>query len=144
MTEFIAPSGAKVKIALAAWRDAVALKAAIAKEIIGSKVELDAGIFSGEAEINLLDITKLAALVDSSEAVYNAVFACLLKSTRDGERISENTFEPENARQDYYPIVIACLKENLAPFFKSLLSELKPVLQAYNHLKAQSEAPKSL
>lgn len=43
-----------------------------------------------------------------------------------GIRVEERLFDdvPE-AREDYYMIVFECIKENILPFFKGLLSKLK-------------------
>lgn len=126
MTEFTATSGAKVKINPADFRSAMALKSSIAKEISNSDFEVSG--FNLEKDINIADFAKLALSVDSSPAVYKALFDCLARCTYDGQKITEATFEDINARKDYYEIVIACLKENLLPFFNGLVSKLNTIM----------------
>jgi len=43
-----------------------------------------------------------------------------LDVTSGGEKITPATFEKEENREQYYPILVECLKVNLAPFFKGL------------------------
>lgn len=126
MTEFTATSGAKVKINPADFKSAMALKSAIAKEM--SKSEFEISGFDMQKDINIADFAKMALAVDSSPAVYKALFDCLVRCTYDGQKITEAIFEEVDARQDYYEIVIACLKENLLPFFNGLVSKLKPLM----------------
>ena len=129
MVDFTTQSGAKVKINPADWKSANALKTAVTKELSAAEFDLkfDMSKDFTEQDINLLDFAKLALSVDSSEAVYKAIFSCLVRCTYNGHRITEETFEDVEARGDYYEIVIACLKENLLPFFKGLVSKLKPL-----------------
>ncbi len=109
MLEFVAPSGATVVINPAPWKDAKALKKAIEREIA----------YGGEK-------TTLALVlgVDSSDAVDAALWPCLVRCTRDSMKIVESTFDDSAARTDYYDIVEACVKENLAPLAESLSSKL--------------------
>lgn len=109
----------------------MALKSAIAKELASSDLggfKMDASVKFSEQELNIADFAKLALAVDSSPAVYKALFACLKRCTYNGQSITEATFEDEKAREDYYEIVIECLRVNLSPFFKGLISKLSPFL----------------
>lgn len=126
MAEFTAQSGAKVKIYAADFKDAIALKSAIAKEL--SKADFDLNLKSLQDEIDLGNFAKIALAVDSSPVVYKHLFDCLVRCTYNGQKITEETFEEVSAREDYYEVVIACLKENLSPFFKGLISKLSPFL----------------
>lgn len=123
MTEFTAKSGAKVVINLAPWGDAKRLKAAILKEVATSGLKLDM-----EADASALVIALLS--VDSSEAVDNALWPCLVRCTRDASKIVPNTFDGEDARQDYYEIVSQCVMVNLRPLVEGLLNVLPPSLLA--------------
>lgn len=125
MTEFTASSGAKVKVNPADFKDAMALKSAIAKEL--SKADFDLSL-KMDKDVNPADFAKMALAVDSSPVVYDCLFKCLARCTYDGQKITEATFEDVSAREDYYEIVLACLKENLSPFFKGLISKLSPFL----------------
>jgi threonine aldolase len=126
MAELTVPSGAVVVINPASWKEAKQLKKAI------------------EREIALTGSLSLPAvlLVDSSDAVDAALAPCLARCLYDNEKIIEKTFDDPKARADYYDIVVACVKENLAPLAESLLLKLKE----YGIVKKQADtgnAPKS-
>ncbi len=145
MSEFEAPSGAKVKINIAPFKDSMKLKSAIAKELADSDFSFD---FDPSKDIKKQDfdiagIAKIMALLDSSEAVNNALMDCLLRCTYNSEKITGATFEPEEAREDYYDIVAACLKVNIGPFFKSLLSKFLPIIKMFQENLAAKQAEKS-
>lgn len=121
MKEFTAPSGAKVKINYGEMRDVFALKDSISKELLN----LD----SGATAESLMDmdasvIAKAAMMVDSSDKVRACIFKCLTRSTYDGQKITEETFSSHETWGDYYDIAIECIKVNLSPFLKPLLSKL--------------------
>lgn len=130
-------SGAEVKINVADWTSSKRLQKAINLAIKKSGVELSKvdieQLFSG-SKSEMLTSVKSGALdslldlvlsVDSDDEVEKALFKCLERCTYNGEKITKDTFEDVEARGDYYEIVIHCLKENLAPFFRPLLSKLK-------------------
>lgn len=115
--EFIAPSGEPVKINVAAWKDAKALKAALELEIAAH----------GITDINsILDdgLISLIMKVDSSPAFDAALWPCLVRCLRGNNKIIESTFDDAKAREDYYQIVVACVQVNLRPLVLSLVSQL--------------------
>lgn len=115
MVEMVTKNGAAVVINVAPFRDAMALKNIIGKELVatGGRIDLRS------------DVTAVMLTIDSSEAVYKALFVCLSRCTYNSQKIIEATFESEAAREDYYEVVVECLKANLSPFLKGLLSKLK-------------------
>lgn len=117
MTEFFTKSGAKVVIALAPWVDAKKLKAAIERQAAAAGVKFDK---NADASCFISAIL----CVDSSEEVDAALYPCLSRCTRNGQKITMQTFDDADARQDYYEIVKACLTENFRPLVESLLSLL--------------------
>lgn len=130
MSEFTATSGASIKINPAPWADTMALKSAIGKELSSAGLsalglDLSKGV---QQDIKISDLAQIVLAIDASPLVYKAVFGCLARCTYNGQRITEATFEDENARQDYYEIVLECVKVNLAPFLKGLLLKLSPFL----------------
>ena len=138
--EFQAASGAKVAINAAPFRDVLALKAAIGKSIAASSVtlEVDPAKRATEQDFDVAEILKLAALVDSDAAVQECLEKCLARCTYNNEKITlDGTFEPEEARQDYYEVVTACLKVNLSPFFDALLTKLSPVADMMAKVKEE-------
>lgn len=123
--EFLAPSGKKVVINPAPFGEVMALKSAIGRAVSQSEIDVDinaADLFN--QDFNPASIAKIALFIDSDAEINSRLFGCLSRCLRDGEKITEATFEDVSAREDYYPIAFACLKENLSPFLKPLLSRL--------------------
>jgi len=122
--EITTQSGAQVKINVADFLSSMQLKKSVVQAVKESDINL--------AHIDLDNLTAGAIepivqgilSVDSSDKVEEALFKCLGRCTYNGEKISRDTFEPTESRGDYYEIVIACLKENLLPFFLPLFSKL--------------------
>lgn len=112
--QFIAPSGAEVMINIAPWSAAKALKKAVEKEL------------STDPNFSFSNSNILAAVlaVDSSDTVDAALWPCLIKCTRNKEKITESTFDDAHGRADYYDIVAACVEENLRPLVEGLSSKL--------------------
>lgn len=124
MKQIDVTSGAKVMIGVAPFADAIALKNAIAKEVAKAGISLD---MDSQKDIDWSSIISAGLSVDASQEVNAIIFKCLGRCTYQGDRITPETFEPVEHRQDYYDIVIACVKENLTPFFKGLLSKLTEI-----------------
>ena len=72
-------------------------------------------------------IKNVLISVDISETAENAIFECLKHCVYDRtHKITLDLFdEIEEAREDYYEIIFACIEENLKPFIKSLVSMWK-------------------
>ena len=72
-------------------------------------------------------IKNVLISVDISETAENAIFDCLKHCVYDRtHKITLDLFdEIEEAREDYYEIIFACIEENLKPFIKSLVSMWK-------------------
>lgn len=75
--------------------------------------------------------------IDSSKEVFDDMFECLKKSTYNGIKITKEVFEDEAARADIYEVFFYCLKVNVYPFFKSLLSQLTNKLQGTGETQEQ-------
>lgn len=118
-------SGAEIVINVAPFDDAMQLKAAIGKQLSGHDIDLSK--LTGQSDVKDVFplVIKAVLSLDSSEDVQEAIFKCLLRCKYNGEKITKHTFENEDARADYYTIVVECLKVNLRPFFKSHLSKLE-------------------
>ena len=130
MTEFIAKSGAKIVVNIAPWQDAKRLKAAIQRECAKAGLKMDL-----QADVSTLVSAVLA--VDSSDEVDAALYPCLARCTRNGAKITMNTFDDKEGRGDYYEIVMACIDENCRPLVESLLSVLPPGLVAMAKKQAE-------
>lgn len=124
--KFIAPSGAEIVISSASWGETTALRRAINQHI-------------SEGLTSDANVMQLALKVESSKEVYDAVFSCLSRCTYNGSKITEATFEDENARQDYLDIVCACIDKNMEPFKKKHPSQLLAFLGDLNRPEKESQ-----
>ena len=72
-------------------------------------------------------IKNVLISIDISETAENAIFDCLKHCVYDKtHKVTQDLFdEVEEAREDYYEIIFACIEENLKPFIKSLVSMWK-------------------
>lgn len=122
--QFTTKSGARVVITQASFSEAMALKNAVASEISKSGISLDLKGGLSETNIDIADLMRVFFQIDSSQNVQAALFQCLARCLRNGEKVTFDTFEETDARADYYEIIFACARENLTPFFSGLLSEL--------------------
>ena len=102
MHEFETNRKVKVVINAASFKDAQTLKTAI---------------WNADGKDNYT-----ISIVDTDPAVFDALWPCLLQCTYGGHKITQKTFESEEAREDYYPVLNACVVENLRPFMKGLAS----------------------
>lgn len=120
MTEITAISGTKAIINPADFQDAMNLKNAVIRELVRSSAlaNLD---FSADVKT----LAAMAMTVDSSVEVYEALWPCLARCLYKDEKITKKTFESVETRRDFYPIALACLKENVSPFFDGLLFVFK-------------------
>jgi hypothetical protein len=112
------PSGAELKISSAPFADAKALYQAVLAEAKSIRVE-----FATEVDMNLLK--DIACLALSSKTIEDAVNVCMKRALYNGKNVSQDTFEPEEAREDYIPAVIEVTRVNITPFMKSLYAQLR-------------------
>lgn len=126
-------TGARVVINPAPFKKVTTLKKVLLQEIknnvIGLKVaEGNGAILGRQLEFSgCIDFLKNVIVgADISEDVENAIFECLKHCTYDMHKITPELFDNiQEAREDYYEIIISCIEENLKPFIKSLVSKWK-------------------
>jgi hypothetical protein len=122
MKEVTLPSGAKLKITVSSFAVARDLFQAVSEELKGlhfeHSTEIDIGFFKD------LFCTGMA-----SKKIEKCLWECMKKATYNDLRISEDTFEPVEAREDYIPVMLEVAKENLVPFTKSLYASFGEVLK---------------
>ena len=72
-------------------------------------------------------IKNVLISIDISEKAEDAIFECLKHCVYDKtHKVTMDLFdEVEEAREDYYEIILSCIEENLKPFIKSLVSMWK-------------------
>lgn len=123
MKQIDLPSGAKLEIGLAPFKEANRLLKAFTLENKGSTIESRT-----ELDVNLLKDLFCTSI--SSELINDALWECAKRCTYNGLKITPELFEPENARQDYLVVMWEVGKANLVPFMKSLFAKLGDIFQA--------------
>jgi hypothetical protein len=115
------PSGAELTVQPAPFADSKALYQAALDELKAMKLDP-----SDEVGVNLYK--DLFCIGFSSKKIELALNECLKRCLYNGSKITAETWEPVEARQDYWQTCIEVAKENIDPFAKSLLSEYGHVL----------------
>lgn len=141
MVEFVGASGKKIVINAAPAVDAFALKNAIHARLNVPKFNLDElkkGNRNVSDKIKDMDVSEVIESLaenllklDSDKEVNSALMACLVRCTYNSEKIVLGTFDDIEAREDYYEIIEKCIRINLFPFYKGLISKWKAVLQKF-------------
>lgn len=116
----IEESGAKVVINECSLEQAFKLKSTIQKELLKQKVEIKDIDFE-----SIEEVIKLLMAIDSSQEVFDCLFECLKKSSYNGIGIKKDTFDTPDKWGDLYEIFFYCMKVNIYPFYKNLLSKYK-------------------
>lgn len=129
MKEVSLPSGAKLNITLAPFKDSRALYQAILEEAKVLKLDPTA-----EIDVNLYK--DLVCLGLSSKKIEACLWKCMERATYDGLKMTEDTFEPETARDDYMTVCFEVAKENIQPFTKSLYAQYADMLQKIQSVPA--------
>lgn len=121
-------SGAKLNITPASFEDAFALQNALLESAKGIKFELDI------ANMDVTDFKDFIIGAATSKAVQSAVFKCLERATYNDIRVTRQLFDDpklgENAREDYYEMVIKAVEVNCKPFFVRAFSALSSAFTA--------------
>lgn len=120
--EFTTKSNVKVVLNPASLDKAFKLKALVEKALLKQGIKVFDVLEQGE--ISYEDLLGLAMAVDSDIEVFDACFECMDKSIYNNIKITKDVFEDESARADLYEVLFYCLKVNVYPFFRHLLSSL--------------------
>lgn len=120
--EFTTKSNVKVVLNPASLDKAFKLKALVEKALLKQGIKIFDVLEQGE--ISYEDLFSLAMAVDSDIEVFDACFECMDKSIYNDVKITKAVFEDESARGDLYEVLFYCLKVNVYPFFRHLLSSL--------------------
>lgn len=120
--EFTTKSNVKVVINPAGLDKAFKLKSLVEKALLKQGIK----IFDilGQGDVSYEDLFNMAMMIDSDVDVFDACFECLDKSIYNDVKITKAVFEDESARGDLYEVLFYCLKVNIYPFFRHLLSSL--------------------
>jgi len=109
-------TGARIVINPCSFMEAFKLKAVLQKAILSTGKNIE----------DLLDedLGTVIFSVDGSEEVMLCLFDCLKKSLYNDNAIRPEVFDDVKAREDLYEIFFNCIKVNLHPFLKTILSRL--------------------
>jgi hypothetical protein len=114
-------SGAELKITLAPFVDSKNLYQVFLEEVKDVKITSDMEIGPGL-------LKDMICTLMSSKKFELVLNQCMKRATYNSLKIDENTFEPVDARQDYFEVCFYVAKENLLPFTKSLYVKFAPML----------------
>lgn len=103
-------SGAELEVTMAGFEECMNLDEAVKAELAG----ID---FDKESTITFY------AKLSGSRRLKEALWPCMLRATYNGQKITKETFEPEQARADFFPVAQEVLVFNLRPFFQGLGSQ---------------------
>lgn len=125
-------SGRVLLLQLSSFAVSARLRKVVAAELkhvsIGEVTKVAAGLTPEEllakGDLPLDTLKSLVCQFLASDAVEDALWECM-KVCQYGpqgqtEKITPESFEPEDAREDYLPVAWEVMVLNLAPFFKSL------------------------
>lgn len=116
------PSGAMLRVNLASFADSKELFQSFLEE--AQKVRFD---FTLDSEVNLDMFKDIIFIGLSSKKIERALWECMKVALYNDKKINEETFESEEARQDYLPVVFEVARLNIAPFTKNLFALLLPL-----------------
>ena len=110
-------TGASIVINPCSLIEAFKLKSKIQKALLDKGMNIE--------KLMEQDIFSIVCALDSDEDVFACMFECLKQSQYNGVGIKPDVFDDVKAREDIYDIFFNCLKVNLYPFFKKILSKLE-------------------
>lgn len=116
------PSGRELRITMSPFAVGRDLYQAALEEIKGVTLDMD-------AEIDGNFFKDLFCVGASSKKIEKCLWKCLEKAVIDGEKITEDSFESEEHRGDYFDVMYEVGRVNIFPFTKSLYVK-------YGHLLA--------
>lgn len=137
MRDLDLPSGRKLHIQEADFQTSRALFEACMEEVKALKVDPEA-----EVDVNFLKDIFCTAV--SSKKIMKCLWDCFKTVTINDVRVSNDSFEPVDARQDYYLVCWEVTHDNVLPFMKSHLPWLSIILgKAKDSLKSKPPIPVS-
>lgn len=122
------PSGAELRIDLAPFAVSKALYLAVVAE--GPKIKL------GDNDDVNNAIKDIFCIMLSSKSVADALVPCMQRALYNNIKITDEVFEPAEARQDYFEVCFHVAQENLEPFLKSLYARFSPIMETLRKAQA--------
>ena len=117
------PSGAELEITEAPFRIAEALNDALMEECGALQAQL-----SSEIDVKAL-LSRVVLKGFSSKKIKAAVWDCMARATYKGVKITQDTWEPTEARADYYVTCYHVAEVNVRPFMKDLSAQFEPIVK---------------
>lgn len=133
MKTFDLPSGAKLRIGLAPFADARDLYQSVLNEVKTLKVDDD-------VEIDFSFLLSIACTLLSSKDVESKMEKCMKKCLYNDDKITNDIFEDEEARQDYLDCVARVIWENIYPFGKAHFSRFQDIFEKMGMGQKQKSA----
>lgn len=123
------PSGAELRITLAPFAASKALYQAVLEEVKFLQL-------TSSTEVDFSLLKDLICVGFSSRKIEQALEECMKRCLYNGMKITADTFENEDARQDYLQVCFEVGKANIEPFLKALM----PKLQQFSAMMPKSQA----
>lgn len=115
------PSGAKLEITVSPF--------AISKDLYHAVLE-EAKEIKVSSQDQVFNVTKdVFCTLLSSKKVEAALNECMKRVAYNSRKIDSETFEPVEAREDYFLVCFEVAKENITPFMKHLYAQYAPILE---------------
>lgn len=116
-------SGAELAINPAPFRDGRALYQSVFSESRALR-------FDPTVEVDVNFKKDVWCVMLASKLIEEALWKCFERCTYNGLKITEDTFEPVEARGDYFELCMEVGMDNIAPFMKGLSAEFGVILSA--------------
>ena len=116
------PSGAELEVTMSPFKIAKALYMAVADEMKALKLD-------PKAEVDVNFWKDLMCTGVASKRIEEALAECMKRCTYKGLKITDDTWEPVEARGDYLQACFEVAKENILPFTKDLFAKYGGILQ---------------
>ena len=80
-------------------------------------------------ELNIKLLKSLMSKILSDKNLEKSIWACMSRMTYNDQKITKDTFEPIEARQDYIEVLKEVALFNAAPFTKNLFVQFQTLLE---------------
>ena len=124
MEKFELPSGSKFEVQPLSYEGAWAVTQTVLKEIEKTEINLKGMDFKALNQTDVLNFKGPICSLLASQAVLDAAKSCFKKCRYNDLVIDSMTFEKKEARGDFLYCCWYALRENILPFFGSLVSSL--------------------
>jgi hypothetical protein len=124
MEKFELPSGSKFEVQPLSYEGAWAVTQTLLKEIEKTELNLKGMDFKALSQTDVLNFKGPICSLLASQAVLESAKSCFKKCRYNDLPIDSMTFEKKEARGDFLYCCWHALRENILPFFGSLVSSL--------------------